>query len=169
MTFGAKRGGPFSAAYELITLRPALPADGAGLRALCEAQAPRELGWLAGGTMTAAEFALGAGAPGGISLVVLSGEGRHPEPVGLARLCADPDGVAGEFAIIVGAQARGRGFGRLLVERMLADSRNRGLLLVRAAALPDNAAMLALARACRFQLLPAMDGTVELVRALGIA
>ena len=170
MTPGAKTGALRPTAFELITLRPAVPADGAGLRALCEAQAPRELAWLAGGTMSASEFARGAadpGDPGGISLVVLRGEGRPPEPVGLARLCIDPGGVAGEFAILVAASARGCGFGRLLMERLLADCRGRGLLLVRASALPGNAAMLALARACRFQLLPAADGTVELVQALG--
>jgi acetyltransferase len=157
---------PRAAVYELITLRPAMPADVTGLRALCEAAAPRELGWLADGTMSAAEFAQGAGDPGGVSLVALRGEGRAAEPVGLARLCADPDGVAGEFLVLVHASARGRGLGRLLVERMLADCRLRELLLVRAATLEGNAAMLALARACRFQLLPAADGTVELVRAL---
>jgi acetyltransferase len=154
------------AVYELITLRPAMPADRAALRALCEATAPRELGWLAHGAMSAAEFALGAGDPAGISLVALRGAGKEAEPVGLARLCADPDGVAGEFAVLVHASARGRGLGRLLIERMLADCRRRELLLVRAATLPGNAAMLALARACRFQLLPAADGTVELVQAL---
>jgi acetyltransferase len=74
--------------------------------------------------------------------------------------------VAGEFLILVHASARGRGLGRLLVERMLADCRLRELLLVRATTLPGNVAMLGLARACRFQLLPAADGSVELVRAL---
>jgi acetyltransferase len=163
---GATTGGPRPTAYELITLRPPVPADGPGLRALCEAQAPRELAWLAGGTMSPSDFARGACEPRGISLVVLRGEGGHPEPVGLARLCIDPGGVAGEFAILVAMSARGRGFGRMLLERLLADCRRRGLLLLRASSLPGNAAMLALARACRFQLLPAADGTIELVQAL---
>lgn len=166
MTIVAPAGSPRATAYELITLRPATPADVSGLRALCEAARPRELGWLGEGAMSAAEFAHGAGEPGGVSLVALRGEGRAAELVGLARLCADPDGVAGEFLILVHASARGRGLGRLLVERMLADCRRRELLLVRAATLQGNVAMLALARACRFELLPAADGTVELVRAL---
>lgn len=158
--------GPRAAVYEVITLRPAVPDDGVALRALCEAAPPAELAWLARGEMSAAAFAFGAGDPDGISLVALRGGGAGSEAVGLARLCADADGMAGEFAVIVHASARGRGLGRLLVERMLEDCRRRGLLLVRAAALPDNTAMLGLARACRFQLLPAADGTVELVQAL---
>lgn len=166
MVFVAPPTRPRAAAYDLITLRPAMPADVAALRALCEAMAPRELGWLAGGAMSAAAFAFGAPDPDNISVVALRGEGRGAELVGLVRLCTDPDGIAGEFAIIVHAAARGRGLGRLLVERMLADCRRRDLLLVRAAALSGNAAMLGLARACRFQLLPAADGSVELVRAL---
>ena len=166
MSFAASPGSPRAAAYELITVRPAVAADGVALRALCEAMAPGELGWLARGAMSATGFALGVGDPDGISLVALRGVGRLSEPVGLARLCADPDGVAGEFAVLVHASARGRGLGRLLVERMLADCRRRDLLLVRAAALPGNVAMLALARACRFALLPAADGSIELMQAL---
>src|SRR5438067_7713323 len=166
MSFAASLGSPRAAAYELITVRPAVPADGAALHALCEAMAPCELGWLARGEMSAAEFAWGVGDPGGISLIALRGEGRHAEPIGLARLCADPDGIAGEFAVLVHVSARGCGLGRLLVERMLADCRRRELLLVRASALAGNAAMLALARACRFTLLPAADGSIELLQAL---
>lgn len=162
----APPAGPRATVYEVITLRPAQPGDGAALRALCVAAAPAELAWLAGGTMSAAAFALGAADPDGISLVALRGVGDGAEAVGLARLCVDADGTAGEFAVVVHPSARGRGLGRLLLERMLADCRGRGLLLVRAAALPGNAAMLGLARACRFQLLPAADGTVELVQAL---
>lgn len=164
--FVAPPAGPRAAAYEVITLRPAAPDDREPLRGLCEAGPPPELAWLAGGTMTAAEFALGAADPDGISLVALRSADAGAEMVGLARLCVDADRTAGEFAVIVHGAARGRGLGRLLVERLLADSRRRGLLLVRAAARPDNAAMLGLARACRFQLLPAADGTVELVQAL---
>src|SRR5437764_5241637 len=74
MSFAASPASPRAAAYELITLRPAVAADVAALHALCEAMAPRELGWLAGGAMSAAEFALGVGDPDGISLVALLGE-----------------------------------------------------------------------------------------------
>jgi acetyltransferase len=166
MVIAAPPATPRAQSYELITLRPAVADDGAALRTLCEAMAPPELGWLAGGAMSAAGFARCAADPDGISLIALRGEGDQAQAVGLACLRVDPDGIAGEFAIIVHAAARGRGLGRMLLERMLADCRSRKLLLVRAATLPDNAAMLGLARACRFQLLPAADGTVELVQAL---
>lgn len=166
MVFVAPQTGSPGAAYEVMRLRPAVRADGASLRALCAAAAPAELAWLAGGTMTPAEFARGAGDPAGISLVAQCGEGSCSELVGLARLCVDPDRIAGEFAVLVHAHMRGRGIGRLLLDRLLADCRRRDLILVRAAALPDNTAMLALARACRFDLLPAADGTVELAKSL---
>lgn len=155
-------------AHGLLTLRPAVAADGPAQRALCDALAPADLALFGAGALSPAVLAACiAGEPvGGIGLVALRGEGADAELVGLARLAADPDGIAGEFAILVHPSARRRGLGRQLVERLLADSRRRGLLLVRTAALPRNTAMLALARGCGFQLLPAADGTIELVMAL---
>jgi acetyltransferase len=154
-------------AHEVLTLRPAVPADAAAQRALCEAMAPPDFRLFGAGPPVPGGLAGEPGALDGVGLVALRGEGGDAGLVGLARLALDPDGVAGEFALLVHPAAQRRGLGRLMMERLLGESRRRGLRLVRGAALPRNTAMLALARAAGFQLLPAADGTVELMLALG--
>jgi acetyltransferase len=88
------------------------------------------------------------------------------ETLGVVRVIIDPDNIAGEFAIIVRSDLKGRGLGRLLMDCMLDYCRGRALTLVRGAALSANTRMHELARACGFQLLPASDGTVEMVLGL---
>jgi GNAT superfamily N-acetyltransferase len=153
--------------HEVMTVRPAVPADGAALHALYAALTPADLGSL-GGAPPLDNLARGAGCGNvrAVSLVAQRGDGPASQLIGLVRLYADRDGIAGEFAILVHPSARCRGLGRLLLERLLSECRRRRLLLVRASALPRNAAMLALARRCGFQRLPAADGTVELALVL---
>jgi len=88
------------------------------------------------------------------------------ETLGVVRVVIDPDNIAGEFAIVVRSDLKGRGIGRLLMDCMLEYCRGRGLEVVRGAALTANTRMHDLARACGFQVLPATDGTVELMLAL---
>ena len=95
-----------------------------------------------------------------------SGPGGAAETLGVVRVVSDPDGIAGEFAIIVRSDLHGRGLGRLLMAQLLEYCRARGLERVSGVALADNVGMHRLARACRFQLLPAADGNVEMVLAL---
>jgi len=88
------------------------------------------------------------------------------ETLGVARVAIDPDGIVGEFAIVVRSDLHRRGLGRLLMDRLLDYCRTRGLERVRGVALADNVVMHRLARACGFQLLPAADGNVEMVLTL---
>jgi acetyltransferase len=89
--------------------------------------------------------------------------GGVDETLGVVRMQADPDNVSGEFAIVVRSDLKGRGLGRLLMDCLLDYCRARGLAVLRGAALAGNVRMHDLARAFGFQLLPAVDGTVELV------
>jgi acetyltransferase len=91
------------------------------------------------------------------------------ETLGVVRVAIDPDNTVGEFAIVVRSDLKARGLGRLLMDCMIDYCRARGLALVRGAALAANTRMHALARACGFQLLPAPDGTVEMVLPLNSA
>ena len=81
-------------------------------------------------------------------------------------LQATLDELAGEFAIVVRSDLHGHGLGRLLMACLLDFCRARGLASVHGVALADNVDMHRLARACGFQLLPAVDGNVEMVLAL---
>jgi acetyltransferase len=89
-----------------------------------------------------------------------------PETLGVVRVVIDPDNIAGEFAIVVRSDLKGRGLGRLLMGCLLDYCRGRALTMVRGSSLADNVRMHRLAHACGFQLLPAVDGNVELVLSL---
>jgi len=91
---------------------------------------------------------------------------RGDETLGVVRAGIDPDDIAAEFAIVVRSDLKGRGLGRLLMDCLLDYCRGRGLARVHGTALAANTRMHELARACGFQLLPAADGTVEMVLVL---
>jgi phosphinothricin acetyltransferase len=59
-------------------------------------------------------------------------------------------GVA-ELSIYVAAAARGRGVGRALLERLIADSEEAGIWTLQAGVLAENQPSLALHRACGFR------------------
>jgi acetyltransferase len=68
------------------------------------------------------------------------------DTVGVARLACEPDGRSGEFAVIVQADMKGRGLASLLVQRLIAWARKRGLTEVVGQILADNQPMLAFIR-----------------------
>jgi acetyltransferase len=78
----------------------------------------------------------------------------HQDIHAVVRLSADPDNVQAEFAIIVQHQFAGQGLGRLLMERILAHARARGIGTVWGVTLRDNQRMRALARALGFKQSP---------------
>ncbi|HEX2369729.1 MAG TPA: GNAT family N-acetyltransferase [Acidimicrobiia bacterium] len=57
-----------------------------------------------------------------------------------------------EHSIYVDAGARGRGVGRMLLERFITDSENAGVWTVEAVIFPENAASLALHLGCGFRV-----------------
>ncbi len=57
-----------------------------------------------------------------------------------------------EHSIYVDAGARGRGMGKMLLERFIADSENAGVWTVEAVIFPENAASLALHLGCGFRV-----------------
>ena len=83
--------------------------------------------------------------------------------LGVARLIADPDGVRGEFAVIVGRAAQGRGLGRLLLEKTVRYARERGLSEIVGRILADNVKMRGLAAGLGFVEREADKGEIEVV------
>jgi L-amino acid N-acyltransferase YncA len=59
-------------------------------------------------------------------------------------------GIA-EDSVYVAASARGRGVGRVLLDRLVAESERQGIWTVQAAMFPENEASVALHRACGFR------------------
>ena len=71
---------------------------------------------------------------------------------GVGRLIKDPDGNAGEFALVVADKYQTQGLGGELLHRLLDVARRMGLDSVYGFILPDNARMQSLARECGFSL-----------------
>jgi RimJ/RimL family protein N-acetyltransferase len=62
--------------------------------------------------------------------------------LGVVRLHDDPDGDGAEFAILVRSYLQGHGSGWLLMKRMIAYARQKGLQIVHGQVLDENATML---------------------------
>jgi acetyltransferase len=73
------------------------------------------------------------------------------DTVGVARLVCE-DESSGEFAVIVEADAKGKGVARHLVQRLIHWGRERGLSIIVGQVLADNAPMLAFVRHLGFHL-----------------
>ncbi|CAB3761057.1 GNAT family N-acetyltransferase [Paraburkholderia solisilvae] len=70
--------------------------------------------------------------------------------LGVVRAVSDPDNETAEFATAVRSDQKGRGLGRLLMQRIIAYARERGTHWLVGEALRENAAMIGLAKACGF-------------------
>lgn len=82
----------------------------------------------------------------------VDGDGRQ-HCWGVVRIAADPDNESAEFAVTVRSDIKGCGLGALLMERIVAYARGRGLKSLVGFVLAENEPMLALSR--RFGFTPA--------------
>lgn len=73
---------------------------------------------------------------------------------GVARLAADPDNERAEFAIIVGQELTGQGLGHLMMERLIAYAKRRGIGELYGEVLRRNATMLSLCEKLGFRQSP---------------
>ncbi|TDV27765.1 acetyltransferase [Paraburkholderia caballeronis] len=87
---------------------------------------------------------------------VVDADGK-PRTLGVVRAVADPDNETAEFAVTVLSGLKGRGLGRLLMERIIAYARSRGTHWLLGEALRENSGMIALARASGFTVTPTDD------------
>jgi acetyltransferase len=78
-------------------------------------------------------------------------DGRE-EMLGVSRLIREPDGLTGEFAVIVDRAMKGQGLGRHLMERLFDWARASGIATVAGQVLADNAPMLAFVKGLGFTL-----------------
>jgi acetyltransferase len=99
-----------------------------------------------------------------MALVLIDPPGEGNGTYGIVRLSADPDFETAEFAVTVMSGAGGKGYGHLLLERILGYARSRGIGLVYGDALAENQRMIALARSLGFtvRMIPEDTGIVRL-------
>jgi acetyltransferase len=74
------------------------------------------------------------------------------EFLGVARLAADETGRHGEYALAVRTDMKGHGIGYLLLNRLLARARGKGIAEVSGDVMRENEAMLLMARELGFTL-----------------
>jgi acetyltransferase len=91
-------------------------------------------------------------------VAVATGPDGAEQTLGVVRGLADPDNVAAEFGVIVRSDLKGRGLGRLLMDKLIRYLRARGTQRIVGEVLPENAGMRALARQLGFVEGPAVDG-----------
>jgi acetyltransferase len=92
------------------------------------------------------------------------GPDGQPETLGVARAVADPDNVQAEFAITVRSDLKGKGLGRLLMQKLIRYCRARGTAELVGEALDENRGILGMTRKLGFKhhKVPGED-TVRLV------
>ena len=102
-----------------------------------------------------------------MALAAFPAAGEDRAGLGVARLAADPDNQSAEFAIALRADAKGRGLGRALMERIIAVAEKRGIGEIWGDVLAGNRPMLALCEKLGFERGRTEDGIVRVRRRLG--
>jgi acetyltransferase len=82
------------------------------------------------------------------------GADGHPETLGVGRVVADPDNVSAEFAVTVRSDLKGKGLGRMLMDKLIAYCRARGTREIVGEALPQNAPVIGLVKKLGFTVGP---------------
>jgi acetyltransferase len=153
----------------IVTLRPIRPEDGAAHVAFFNALTPEDVRYrmfmgvrelqpsqLARFTQVdydreMAFIVTGATPEGGLGTL------------GVARVVTDPDNVKAEFAVIVRSDLKGRGLGRILMNKLIAYCRDRGTCEIVGETLAENRPLLSLVRKLGFEAIQRDDDiTVQL-------
>jgi acetyltransferase len=105
-----------------------------------------------------------------MALVAIDASAAQPREVGVCRYIRLPDERSCEFAIVVADAWQGRGLGRVMMERLIAIARERGLERMLGYVLSANRGMLELCSRLGFEIRAMADGEVrEVVLQLGAA
>ena len=155
----------------LLTLRPIRPEDAAAHQAFFRALSARDVHLRMFGSVrelsdaqlarfTQIDYARE------MALVLTRPAQDGEETLGVVRVVADPDNIAGEFAIVVRSDLQGQGLGSLLMAALVDYGRACGLREIVGTALAENTGMRALARRQGFEVTREDDELVTLRLAL---
>ena len=101
-----------------------------------------------------------------MALIAFADGPAAKDAVGAVRLIADPDNRRGEYSVIVRSDFQRRGLGRLLMERIVAYARRRGIGEIFGYVLEGNGAMLKLCEKLGFAAVRTQDRNLVEVRLL---
>ena len=85
-------------------------------------------------------------------------ESGQMETLGMVRSVTDPDNYQAELAIIVRSDLKGKGLGRILLDKMIRYCRSRGTEVLMGEVLRANTRMVTLAKTLGFEIRPMRDG-----------
>lgn len=142
---------------ERLTIRPIRPEDEAAHSAFIGAMTPEDLrlrffGAVSGfdhsqlARMTQIDY------DREMALIATTGEGSQARTLGVVRTITDPDNETAEFAVAVRSDLKGKGLGRMLMERVVAYTRARGTRWIVGEVLRENGPMMGLVKACGFSV-----------------
>lgn len=92
-----------------------------------------------------------------MAFVLFDPAAAEPEMLGVMRISADPDGARAEYAGATRSDLKGLGYGRLLLEEIIAYAAKRGVREVWGEVLAENAPMLGLVRSLGFSIATSED------------
>ncbi|WP_067709657.1 bifunctional acetate--CoA ligase family protein/GNAT family N-acetyltransferase [Erwinia sp. ErVv1] len=102
-----------------------------------------------------------------MAIVAVRQHNGEEEIIGVTRAISDADNIDAEFSVLVRSDLKGLGLGRRLLEKMIAYTREHGLLQLNGITMPGNRGMITLARKLGFSVdIQLEDGIVSLSLAL---
>ncbi len=149
-----------------LRLRPVRPEDAPAFQALFERLAPEDVRlrfFSAWQSLPPRQLARLTQIDYDRELAFVLEQPASGEIIGVVRLAADPDNAQAEFAVTVRSDLKHHGLGHLLMERLIAYARGRGIGMLFGLVLPENAAMLTLSHDLGFarSLEPGGQGIVR--------
>lgn len=154
---------------ERLTIRPIRPEDEAAHSALISAMTPDDLrlrffGAVSGFDHTQLARMTQIDYDREMALIATTGEGSAMATLGVVRTITDPDNECAEFAVAVRSDLKGKGLGRMLMERMVAYVRARGTRWIVGEVLRENGPMLGLVKKLGFATSATADPAVVEVK-----
>jgi acetyltransferase len=152
-----------------LTIRPIRPEDEAAHNAFISGMTPDDLrlrffGAVSGFDHTQLARMTQIDYDREMAFIATTGQGIDARTLGVVRTITDPDNENAEFAVAVRSDLKGKGLGRMLMERMTAYVRSRGTRWLVGEVLRENAPMLGLVKACGFSIGPTADPAVVEVK-----
>jgi acetyltransferase len=154
---------------EQLTIRPIRPEDEAAHSAFISAMTADDLrlrffGAVSGFDHTQLARMTQIDYDREMAFIATTGQGADARTLGVVRTITDPDNENAEFAVAVRSDLKGKGLGRMLMERMIAYVRSRGTRWIVGEVLRENGPMLGLVKACGFSMGPTADPAVVEVK-----
>ncbi len=152
-----------------LTIRPIRPEDEPAHGAFTAAMTPSDLrlrffGAISGFDHTQLARMTQIDYDREMALIATMDEDSGAVTLGVGRTITDPDNECAEFALAVRSDLKGKGLGRILMERLVAYARSRGTGSIVGVVLRENRPMLGLAKALGFSMSATSDPAVVEMR-----